>query len=76
METLRRIARWRRRLVSQHAGAGGMNFRKIALFLGIAFVLYYVIEQPAQTAAWFRGALGGVGDAAGRLAEFVRQLVR
>lgn len=53
-----------------------MNYKKIGTFLGVAFVAYYLIAQPNESADLVRSALGGVGDAAGKLAEFVRQLVR
>lgn len=55
---------------------GNVNYKKIGVFLGIAFVLYFLVSQPTESAGLVRDALGGVGDAASKLAEFVRQLVR
>jgi hypothetical protein len=55
---------------------GIVNYKKIGIFLGIAFVLYFLVQQPEESAGLVRDALGGVGDAAGKLAEFVRSLVR
>jgi len=55
---------------------GNVNYKKMGIFLGIAFVLYFLVQQPAESAGLVRDALGGVGDAASKLAEFVRQLVR
>jgi hypothetical protein len=55
---------------------GIVNYKKIGIFLGIAFAAYYLISQPQESAGLVRDALGGIGDAAGKLAEFVRSLVR
>ena len=55
---------------------GNVNYKKMGIFLGIAFVLYFLVQQPAESAGLVRDALGGVGDAASKLAEFVRQPVR
>ena len=53
-----------------------MDYRKMAIFMGIAFVLYFWIAQPTEVADFIRSALGGAGDAAAKLADFVRRLVR
>lgn len=53
-----------------------MNYKKMAIFMGIAFVLYYLIAQPNESVDLVRSALGGVGQAAATLADFVRRLVR
>lgn len=52
------------------------GYKKAAIFLGIAFVLWFVVTGPDNAAQVARDALGGVGDAAGQVAEFVRRLVR
>lgn len=53
-----------------------MNYKVIGIFLGVAFVLYFLASQPTEAHDLMRDALGGVGDAAQKLAEFVRRLVR
>lgn len=53
-----------------------MDYKKAGILLGVAFVAYYLIIQPAESAALIRSALGGVGDTAAKLADFVRKLVR
>jgi hypothetical protein len=52
-----------------------MNYKKLGIFLGAAFVLFYVISQPTDSAGLVRSALGGIGDAADKLAIFVKSLV-
>jgi hypothetical protein len=53
-----------------------VNYKLIGIFLGTAFVLYFVASQPTESYHLVHGALAGVGDAAGKLAEYVRRLVR
>ena len=53
-----------------------MNYKQIGLFLGVAFVLYFLASQPTESIHLVQAALGGVGDAVNKLAEFVRRLVR
>jgi hypothetical protein len=50
-----------------------VNYRKIGLFLGAGFVLYFMASQPAESGTLLRSAFRGVGDAASKLAAFVRQ---
>ena len=61
--------------ISDAASLHRRPFLKIGIYLGVAFAAYYVFVQPTETAALIRSALGGVGDAASGLAEFVRMLV-
>jgi hypothetical protein len=55
---------------------GGLNYKKLGLFAAIAVVMYYVVTEPNESANLVQDAFGGVGDAAGALAEFLRSLVR
>jgi hypothetical protein len=53
-----------------------MNYKQIGIFLGVVFVLYFLVGQQTEARDALRDALGGVGDAAQKLAEFMRMLVR
>lgn len=48
----------------------------MGIFLGVVFFAYYLTFQPNEAADILRSALGGVGDTAAKLADFVRTLVR
>lgn len=51
------------------------KYKKQITLLAIAFVIFFLIQQPTASADLVKNALGGVGDAANKLAEFVRSLV-
>lgn len=53
-----------------------MNYKRIGIFLGVAFVLFFLASQPTETHELLKQTIGGVGDVAQKLAEFVRRLVR
>ena len=52
-----------------------MTLKKILTWLVVAFVVFYVIQAPEDSAALVRSAGDALGDAAQSLAEFVRSLV-
>jgi hypothetical protein len=62
---------WVRRLVA----AVRRDRKKIGIYLAIAYVLFYVVADPVAAAGLVRDALNGVGDAAGRVAEFFRAIL-
>jgi hypothetical protein len=53
-----------------------MGYKKICIFFGVACMLFFLVAQPTESAVLVRDALTGVGDAASKLAAFMRQLVR
>ncbi|WP_199580345.1 hypothetical protein [Blastococcus sp. TBT05-19] len=52
-----------------------MNLKKVLTWLVVAFVLFYVIQQPEASAALVRNAGEALGSAASSLSEFVGSLV-
>ena len=52
-----------------------MNLKKIVAWLVVAFVVFYVIQAPEQSAQLVRNAGEALGDAASSLAAFVGSLV-
>ena len=52
-----------------------MNLKKIVTWLVVAFVVFYVIQAPEQSAELVRNAGQALGDAASSLAQFVGSLV-
>jgi hypothetical protein len=52
-----------------------VNLKKVVTWLVIAFVLFYVIQAPEQSAQMVRNAGEALGDAASSLAAFVGSLV-
>ncbi len=48
--------------------------KKYVKWGAIAFVLWYVLNQPSGAASMIHGALGGMSNAAGSLSQFVSQL--
>ena len=52
-----------------------MNLKKVVTWLVVAFVLFYVIQAPEQSAQLVRNAGEALGDAATSLASFVGSLV-
>ena len=52
-----------------------MTLKKVVAWLVVAFVLFYVIQAPEQSAEMVRNAGEAIGDAASSLAAFVGSLV-
>ena len=52
-----------------------MNLKKVVTWLVVAFVVFYVIQAPEQSAELVRSAGRALGDAASSLAQFVGSLV-
>ena len=52
-----------------------MNLKKVLTWLVVAFVLFYVIQQPEASAALVRNAGEALGSAASSLSAFVGSLV-
>ncbi|HZB18997.1 MAG TPA: hypothetical protein VE463_04105 [Blastococcus sp.] len=52
-----------------------MNLKKIVTWLVVAFIIFYVIQAPEQSAELVRSAGQALGDAASSLAQFVGSLV-
>ncbi|SOD93631.1 hypothetical protein [Blastococcus haudaquaticus] len=52
-----------------------MNLKKVVTWLVVAFVVFYVIQAPEQSAELVRSAGQALGDAASSLAQFVGSLV-
>ncbi|UOY01274.1 hypothetical protein [Blastococcus sp. PRF04-17] len=52
-----------------------MNLKKVVTWLVVAFVVFYVIQAPEQSAQLVRNAGQALGDAASSLAAFVENLV-
>ena len=48
--------------------------KKVLTWMAIAFVIFYVIQAPEQSAAFVRSAGNAIGDAASSLADFVQSL--
>lgn len=53
-----------------------MNYKYIGIFMGAAFVAFYMVIQPAATGSLVRDMLAGIGGAAGDLANYMRSLFR
>ena len=52
-----------------------MNLKKVVTWLVVAFIVFYVIQAPEQSAQLVRNAGQALGDAAHSLAAFVGSLV-
>ena len=52
-----------------------MNLKTIVAWLVVAFVVFYVIQAPEQSAQIVKNAGQALGDAASSLAQFVGSLV-
>ena len=48
--------------------------KKVLTWLAIAFVIFYVIQAPEQSAAFVRQAGTALGNAASSLSQFVQSL--
>ena len=51
-----------------------LSVKKVVAWLVIAFVVFYVIKEPDQSAQLVRNAGKALGDAASSLATFVSSL--
>ena len=52
-----------------------VSLKKVLTWLVVAFVVFYVIKSPDQSAQFVRNAGRALGDAASSLASFVGSLV-
>jgi hypothetical protein len=52
-----------------------VNLKKVVTWLVVAFVVWYVIQAPEQSAQLVKNAGQALGDAASSFAEFVGSLV-
>ena len=52
-----------------------MNLKKIVAWLVVAFVVFYVIQAPEQSAQIVKNAGQALGNAASSFADFVGNLV-
>ncbi|SFO92983.1 hypothetical protein SAMN05660464_1585 [Geodermatophilus dictyosporus] len=52
-----------------------MSLKKVLVWLAVAFVVFYVIQQPEASATMVRNAGEALGGAASSLAAFVGSLV-
>jgi Sec-independent protein translocase protein TatA len=52
-----------------------VNLKKVVTWLVVAFVIFYVIQQPEKSAEMVRGAGHALGEAASSMAAFVGSLV-
>jgi large-conductance mechanosensitive channel len=52
-----------------------MNLKKVITWLVVAFVVFYVIRSPDESARIVRNAGHALGDAASSLSAFVGSLV-
>ncbi|HEY2174189.1 MAG TPA: hypothetical protein VGH85_10310 [Mycobacteriales bacterium] len=51
-----------------------VSTKKLVSWLAIAFVIFYVIQSPHQSADIIRSIGSGLSSAANQIAEFVRSL--
>ena len=52
-----------------------MNLKKVVAWLIVAFVVFYVIQAPEQSAQIVRNAGEAIGNAANSFAAFIGSLV-
>jgi hypothetical protein len=52
-----------------------MDLKKFVAWLAVAFVIFYVIQAPEDSAAFVRNIGEALGNAAQSLASFFRSLV-
>ena len=52
-----------------------MNLKKVVTWLVVAFVIFYVIQAPEQSAQIVKNAGQALGNAASSFADFVGSLV-
>lgn len=51
-----------------------MDVKKIAVLVGVALVLFFLISSPTQSANVVKEILGSLGDAAESVISFIRSL--
>lgn len=51
-----------------------MNARKAMTWIGIAFVVFFVLSSPTDAGGVVRSAFDGIENAANQLAEFVKSI--
>ena len=51
-----------------------MDTRRVLTYVGIAFVIFYVLRQPANAASSVNGLMGQLGNAGTALGRFVNKL--
>jgi len=51
------------------------KYKKQLTLVAIAFVVFFLVNQPAASATLVKNTMSGIGNAADKLAEFVRSLV-
>lgn len=51
-----------------------MNLKKVLVWLAVAFVVWYVIQQPESSAEMVRSAGEALGGAASSIAAFLSSL--
>ncbi len=51
-----------------------VSLKKVLVWLAIAFVVFYVIQQPESSAEMVKNAGTALGDAASSIAAFVSSL--
>jgi len=51
-----------------------MNVKKVAILVGVALLLFYVITQPTQAAGMFQGILSWLRDGAEAIITFLKNL--
>lgn len=51
-----------------------MNAKKALTWIGIAFVVFFVLSSPADAGGVVRSAFDGIESAANQLATFVKSL--
>lgn len=56
-------------------GVGNVDVKKIAVLVGTALVLFFLISAPDQSAQMVKDILSGLRDAAEAIITFVKQLV-
>ena len=52
-----------------------MNLKKVVTWLVVAFVVFYVIQAPEQSAQFVKNAGEALGNAASSFAAFIGNLV-
>ena len=51
-----------------------MDYKKLGIILGIAFVVFFLVNQPSEAAGLIKNSIAGVGHIADKLALFVKHL--
>ena len=51
-----------------------MNLKRFLVWLAVAFVVFYIIQQPESSAEMVKGAGQALGDAASSVAAFISSL--